>query len=169
MKDAGIVMKPIGYARSPHVEPGNTPIQPCFAENSQGTIEIIPHYEEGLSDIDGFSHIFVIYYFDRARPETLKIKPYLDETERGVFSTRHPSRPNRIGISVLKLLKRKGSTLFVSGIDMLNGTPVLDIKPYVKRFDCVEPDACGWQDEVSEQKAQLLGRRNMNPKAYQER
>jgi len=154
-----ITFKPVGYVKSPHTEAELTPIQPCYAEDTEGTIEISKDYEEALSDIDGFSHIIVIYCFNRAGSPKLKVKPFLDTTERGIFSTRHPSRPNPIGISVLKLLKRHGTTLHVSGVDMLDGTPVLDIKPYVGRFDSVENVASGWQDYISEETAQKLGRR----------
>lgn len=159
MQTEEIIFKPIGYVRSPHTDPKLTPIQPCYSDEAEGLIEILNEYEEGLMDIEGFSHIIVIYYFNQARPTMLKVKPLLEDKEHGVFATRHPSRPNPIGISILRLLKRDGPMLHVSGVDMLDGTPVLDIKPYVKRFDFVEAYANGWQDSVPEETAQKLGRR----------
>ncbi len=159
MQRKGIIFKPIGYVRSPHTDPKLTPIQPCYSEGAEGSIEIFKEYEDGLTDIEGFSHIIVIYHFNRAEPVKLKVRPFLEDKEHGVFSTRHPSRPNPIGMSVLRLLKREGSILHVSGVDMLDRTPVLDVKPYVKRFDFVEADSNGWQDSVPEETAQKLGRR----------
>jgi tRNA (adenine37-N6)-methyltransferase len=160
MQTEEIVFKPIGYVRSPHTDPKLTPIQPCYSEETEGSIEIFNEYEEGLSDIEDFSHIIIIYHFNRAEAPMLKVKPFLEDKEHGVFATRHPSRPNPIGISVLRLLKRKGSILHVSGVDMLDKTPVLDIKPYIKRFEFVEAGSSGWQDSVPEEKVQKLGRRN---------
>jgi tRNA (adenine37-N6)-methyltransferase len=159
MQNEEIVFKPIGYVRSPYKEPELTPIQPCYSEETEGSIEIFSEYEDGLTDIEGFSHIIVIYHFNRAEPPMLKVRPFLEDKEHGVFSTRHPSRPNPIGISVLRLLRREGSILHVSGVDMLDGTPMLDVKPYVKRFDFVETSANGWQDSVPEETTQKLGRR----------
>jgi tRNA (adenine37-N6)-methyltransferase len=154
-----IIYRPIGYVISPHIEPSQTPIQPCYAKDIKGRIEVIRDFEEGLSDIEGFSHIIVLYHFHRSDKPNLKVKPFLDKTERGIFATRHPSRPNAIGLSVLKLIKREGETLYVSDIDILDSTPVLDIKPYVKRFDSVESFSSGWQDSVPEEEAQRLGKR----------
>jgi tRNA (adenine37-N6)-methyltransferase len=160
MQTEEIVYKPIGYVRSPHADPKLTPIQPCYSEDTEGSIKILIEYEDGLTDIEGFSHIIVIYHFNQAGPPMLKVRPFLEDKEHGVFATRHPSRHNPIGMSILRLLKRDGSTLHVSGVDMLDGTPVLDIKPYVKRFDFVKADEGGWHDSVPEETAQKLGRRS---------
>lgn len=159
-----LVFRPIGYVRSLHDDPKKTPIQPPFAQDCVGYAEVFPKYEEGLRDIEGFSHVIVLYHFDRVDvPEagevSLTVKPFLEDRPHGVFATRYPRRPNPIGLSVLRLIKREGSTLVLGGIDILDGTPILDIKPFVSRFDQPENVSNGWVDGVDEQEAQLRGRR----------
>ncbi len=152
--------RPIGVIRTPHKNPDATPIQPVFATGIEGTAEVDPAFAEGLQDLDGFSHIYLIYYLYRARPAArLLVRPFLQDVERGVFATRAPSRPNPIGLSVVPLLGREGNILRFDGADMLDGSPLLDIKPYVGRFDCVQPTHSGWQDEVDEQTARTRGSR----------
>lgn len=151
MKVPVITYKPIGIIHSGHLEAQNTPIQPVYAAGCKGRAEIFPEFEEGLSDLDGFSHIYLLYYFHKAGPAELKIKPFLQDVERGVFATRAPRRPNALGLSIVELLGRKKNILFLDGLDILDGTPLLDIKPYTARFDRVETTRNGWQDEVDEE------------------
>jgi tRNA (adenine37-N6)-methyltransferase len=140
----GLVMRPIGLVHTPYVRQEGTPIQGSFAPGAEGTVEVLPDYAAGLADIDGFSHLILIYAFDRVRQAALRVRPYLDTEERGVFATRSPARPNPIGITVVRLLGVEGQVLRVCGVDMLDGTPVLDIKPYLPDFDS-HPDArTGW-------------------------
>ncbi|MCU0577820.1 MAG: tRNA (N6-threonylcarbamoyladenosine(37)-N6)-methyltransferase TrmO [Desulfobacterota bacterium] len=154
---------PIGIIRSPHTDPERTPIQPVYAQGCPGRAEVMPQYAEGLKDLDGFSHIILIYHFHKAGSVQLTVQPFLQDVERGVFSTRAPCRPNSIGLSIVELLRREGTTLHFAGVDILDGTPLLDIKPYVGRFDCIEGTRDGWQHEVDEPMAQLRGRRGYRP------
>ncbi len=154
-----IAYRPIGVVRSPHTDPKSTPIQPCYATGIEGRIEIDPALEEGLDDLDGFSHIVLIFHFHRARPCRLKVVPYLDDEPRGVFATRAPTRPNPIGMSVVRLLRREGCLLHVADIDILDGTPLLDIKPHIARFGVDGPVRSGWQESVSDAEALRRGRR----------
>ncbi len=139
-----IIFKPIGIIHTPFTERKGTPIQPHRGQGVKGTIEIFPQYAEGLADLDGFSHIYLIFYLHRSEGFKLRVIPYLDDIERGVFATRAPRRPNAIGLSIVRLEKIEGSTLYIEDVDMLDGTPLLDIKPFVRRFD--EPDdiRIGW-------------------------
>ena len=154
-----IVLKPIGVIRSEHTKPDKTPIQPVFAEGIPGRVEVFEDYEPGLEGIEGFSHIYLIYLFDRAGTPRLSVVPYLSDSERGVFATRSPHRPNRLGMSLVRLLRREGRTLHVEDVDVLDGTPLLDIKPYIGRFDRREQARSGWQDDVDDGSARRLGRR----------
>lgn len=138
-----IEVKPIGIIHSPFKTAKEVPIQ-SYRSKRIGKIEIFKKFERGLKDLEGFSHIIVLYHFHKARDEKLLVSPYLDKNSRGVFATRYPSRPNRIGISVLKLLKRKGNVLTVDGIDVVDGTPLLDVKPYVSKFDVRKNVKNGW-------------------------
>jgi len=138
-----VEVKPIGIIHTPFKRREDTPIQPSRS-NARGEIEVFRQYEEGLEDVDGFSHIILIYQFHKTRGYSLKVKPYLDDKLRGLFATRAPRRPNRIGMSVVKLLKRKKNILFIEGIDVLEGTPLLDIKPYVPAFHPKESVNIGW-------------------------
>jgi len=116
-------------------EPINVPIQPSAGKGIKGRVEVFEKFKEGLDDIEKFSHITLVYHFHLSRKYSLKVKPYMDERLRGVFATRAPTRPNPIGISTVKLVKREGNILHVEDIDMVDGTPLLDIKPYVPQFD----------------------------------
>jgi tRNA-Thr(GGU) m(6)t(6)A37 methyltransferase TsaA len=137
-------VKAIGIIHTDHATKEEAPIQGSFRQDSVGTVEVFSEYAEGLKDIELFSNIILIYHFDRAGEVQLVRQPFLDDTPHGIFATRHPCRPNGMGISVVRLLKREGNLLTVNGIDVLDGTPLLDIKPYVARFDC-HPDASeGW-------------------------
>lgn len=159
MKNTIVVYRPIGVIHSEHQVAQNTPIQPVYAQNCQGWAEIFPEYEDGLRDLEGFSHVYLIYHFHRVDSVKLTVKPFLQDVERGVFATRAPCRPNPIGLSVVELLRREGTTLHLKGVDILDGTPLLDIKPYTEKFDRFVPSRNGWQDEVDEETARRRGRR----------
>jgi tRNA-Thr(GGU) m(6)t(6)A37 methyltransferase TsaA len=141
-------VRPIGIIHSPFTDAAGTPIQPVFAKGSEGTVEVYPEFQEGLADLDGFERIWLLFWLDRAAPYKLKVKPYMDETIRGLFATRAPSRPNPIGISCVKLLGIEGNVLRVAEIDVLDGTPLLDIKPYVGKVDCFDVKHSGWLDTI---------------------
>ena len=146
-----IVIKPIGYIESPFKEKKGVPIQPCFS-NAFGTVIVDPKYAEGLKDLDGFSHIMLIYYFDRSERVDLVTKPFLDEKLHGVFATRSPHRPSKIGVSIVKLVKVEGNKILVKGIDTLDQTPLIDIKPFVPYFDCYNASnySVGWLSDKIE-------------------
>lgn len=139
--------KAIGIIHSPFKEPVGVPIQPSASKGIKGEVEIFPEYVEGLQDLDGFSHIILIYHFHLSKRSSLKVKPYMDDKLRGVFATRAPSRPNTIGISVVRLEKIKGNILYIQNLDVLDGTPLLDIKPYVPEFDEREVIRIGWLEK----------------------
>ncbi len=141
-------IKQIGTIHSPFIEASGTPIQPKFAKDANGTVVVNEEYAEGLKDLDGFERIWLIYYFDRVKNAKLTVVPYMDTVEHGVFATRSPARPNKIGMSAVKLEKVEGNTLHVSGIDILDGTPLLDIKPYAKRMDYFDVERQGWLGKV---------------------
>ncbi len=154
-----IVFQPIGVIHSEHTVAENTPIQPVYAQGCRGTVEVFPEFEEGLRDLEGFSHIYLLYHFHRAGACRLTVRPFLQDTEHGVFSTRSNCRPNAIGISIVNLLGRVGNVLQVEGLDVLDGAPLLDIKPYAARFDRIDSTRNGWQDSVDETEARRRGRR----------
>jgi tRNA-Thr(GGU) m(6)t(6)A37 methyltransferase TsaA len=159
MNEETIVYRQIGVIRSEHTAAEQTPIQPVYARDCMGRVEVFPEFEEGLRDLDGFSHIYLVYSFDRAGATKLRVKPFLQDVERGLFATRAPCRPNAIGLSIVELLRIEGRVLHVRGVDMLDGTPLLDIKPYTAKFDRVETSKNGWQDEIAEEDAQRRGKR----------
>lgn len=136
-------IKPIGLIRSPYSDGEEMPIQSAFSER-RGEIEVFPEYEAGLKDIDGFSHLILLYYFHRVKGYSLSVEPFLDDTPRGLFATRYPARPNPIGLSVVRLLERRGNILQIGEVDVLDGTPLLDIKPYVPQFDERKGATVGW-------------------------
>jgi len=154
-----IVYRHIGIIRSKHTRPEKTPIQPVYSEGCQGRVEVFPEFAAGLRDLEGFSHLYLIYHFDRANPPQLIVKPFLQDEQRGVFATRAPCRPNPIGLSVVKLLRRQGNVLHLENVDVLDGTPLLDIKPYTAKFDCIAGTRNGWQDEIDDETAFRRGRR----------
>lgn len=143
-----VLLHPVGYVRSPHTEKAQIPKGPGAKHEAEGILEILPEFERGLQDIEGFSHLYVIWVFDRAEPgDTLVSKPPTDDRAHGVFATRSPQRPNPLGLSVVELLGRDGNRLRIRGVDMLDGTPVVDIKPYLSSV----PDAAlrrGWLAEA---------------------
>jgi len=139
--------EPIGIVHSPFKEPKGTPIQSVGAEGIDGTVEIFQKYVEGLKDLEGFSHIILIYHFHLSKGFSLKVKAYLDIEEHGVFATRAPSRPNSIGMSIVRLIKIEENILHVQDIDIVDGTPLLDIKPYVPEFDLRRVEKIGWLEK----------------------
>jgi len=154
--------RPIGIIHSEHITPSETPIQPIYAEGCGGYAEIFPEYADGLKDLDGFSHIYILFQLHKSEPVKLHVKPFLDTEVRGLFATRAPSRPNPIGMSIVKLISVEGNRLYLDGIDMLDGTPIVDIKPYTARFDKIENTRNGWQDSIEEADALKRGRRDYN-------
>jgi tRNA (adenine37-N6)-methyltransferase len=130
-------MHAIGSVRSPYTDTSQIPKGPGAEHRAEGVLEIFPEYEQGLMDIDGFSHLFVLWVFDRAQGSSLIATPPLDNRPHGVFATRSPQRPNPIGLTVVALIRHEGIQLSVRGVDMLDGTPILDIKPYLSSI----PDA----------------------------
>jgi len=142
-----IKYKPIGIIHSPFKEPKGTPIQPAGAKGVQATVEVFPEYAEGLKDVDGFSHLILIYHFHLARGATLEAKPFMDDEKHGIFAIRGSSRHNPIGLSVVRLIKVEGRFLHIQDVDMVDGTPLLDIKPYVPEFDTREVNKIGWLEK----------------------
>lgn len=134
----------IGVIRSPFTEPKGTPIQPKAAEGVKGSVEVFPELAEGLQDLEGFSHLILLYHFHLAKPGPLRAKPFMDTKRRGVFAMRGPRRPNPIGLSIVRLTQIEGTKLSVQDVDIVNGTPLLDIKPYVPAFDVRPANRIGW-------------------------
>jgi tRNA-Thr(GGU) m(6)t(6)A37 methyltransferase TsaA len=140
-----LTYKSIGVVHSPFKEPKNVPIQAVASKGTTGTLEIYPEYAEGLQDLDGFSHLILLYHFHLIKEDcSLMVKPFLDDQLHGVFATRSPDRPNKIGISVVSLTKIEKNTLHVQDVDIIDGTPLIDIKPFVPEFDCRKTDKIGW-------------------------
>ena len=137
------IMEPIGMIHSPFTEKKQTPIQASRSQ-TRGCVEVFPGFSGGLQDLEGFSHIILIYVFHCSSGYSLQIKPFLDDQLRGLFATRYPCRPNPIGLSVVRLLARRENILDIEGVDMLDGTPLLDIKPYVPEFDERGDVSTGW-------------------------
>ena len=125
------------------------PIQPASANSAAGTVEVFPEFVEGLNDLAGFSHLLLIYHFHRSRGVSLTVTPYLDTVPRGLFATRAPNRPNPIGLSIVRLVRIAGSHLHVENIDVIDGTPLLDIKPHVPDFDCAPGARIGWLEKAT--------------------
>ncbi len=145
-----VTLTPIGVIHSAHASAAGTPIQPAYAENSEGRVVVDPAYEEALVDIEGFERVWLIYRFDRAKPFAPRVVPYRDTETHGLFATRAPGRPNAIGMSVVRLLDRDDNVLTVGDLDVLDGTPLLDIKPYVPAFDAYPSSRAGWLEEANE-------------------
>jgi tRNA (adenine37-N6)-methyltransferase len=144
----GTLMRSIGIIRSPHRAPAGTPIQPAYAEQIEGQVIVDEDLEPALADIDGFERIWLLYCFDRAGIFKPRVVPYRDTCEHGLFATRSPCRPNPIGLSVVRLIGREHNVLRVRGLDILDNTPLLDLKPYVPEFDAHTPSKAGWLDDV---------------------
>lgn len=137
------LMRPIGIIHSSFTDKSQTPIQASRSQ-ARGVVEVYPEYSDGLQDLEGFSHIILLYAFHESSGYSLLVKPFLDDQLRGLFATRYPARPNPIGLSVVRLTTQKGNNLEIEGVDMLDGTPLLDIKPYVPDFDMRSGTRNGW-------------------------
>jgi tRNA-Thr(GGU) m(6)t(6)A37 methyltransferase TsaA len=151
-----VTYRSIGIIHSSFTSLGAMPIQPVSEASGRGIVEIFPEFVEGLQDLDGFSHVILLYHFHQQSSCALTVTPFLDATPHGVFATRAPSRPNPIGLSIVKLVNIKDGELFVEQLDILDKTPILDIKPYVPEFD-YRPDArIGWLERVKGQVSRKL-------------
>lgn len=148
MSEDRIIFKPIGTIHSPFHDPVGVPIQPRAGAGVKGKVVLNPIYQEGLKDLEGFSHLILIFYFHRSGEGDLIVKPYLDDQKRGVFATRAPRRPNNIGLSIVKLIGIEENVLEIENLDILDGTPLLDIKPYIPDFDHDEDIRVGWLEKL---------------------
>jgi tRNA-Thr(GGU) m(6)t(6)A37 methyltransferase TsaA len=148
------VLRPIGIIRTPFKEPKGTPIQASAGKDVEGTIELLPEYLDGVKDLDGFSHIVLLFKFHLSKGYSLSVRPFMDDIDRGVFATRAPARPNQIGLSIVRLEKVEGNVLHIKDVDIVDGTPLLDIKPYTREFDIREDIRIGWL----EGKVQMMSR-----------
>lgn len=139
-----LILKIIGTVHSPFRVVAGTPIQSAMAQGVEGSVEVFPEFVPGLQDLEGFERIWLLYWFDRVALGQLVVKPFLDQQEHGVFATRSPCRPNSLGLSCVRLLGVCGGRLRIMGVDILDGTPLVDIKPYAPQFDCFEVSRVGW-------------------------
>ncbi len=147
-------VRPIGVIHSAFKEAKGAPIQPVFSKGGEGKVEVFEQYVEALADLEGFERIWLLYWFDRASDFKTIVKPFMDDKPHGLFATRAPSRPNPIGFSSVKLLSIDGNTLHVGEIDILDNTPLLDIKPYARKFDCYDVKRNGWLDTTNKKTAE---------------
>ncbi len=145
-----IEYQPIGLIHTPFNQRQGMPIQPSRGRGVRGIVEVAPEFADGLADLDGFSHVVLIYHFHRSRGFDLRVTPFLDTEKRGLFATRAPRRPNAIGLSVVRLLGIEGNRIDVQDLDILDGTPLLDIKPYVPEFDHRTEVREGWLEGVKD-------------------
>lgn len=148
----------IGVIRTPFPEAAGTPIQPAYGRGAEGQVWVAEHYMTALDDLEEFERIWLIYWMDRAGAYRAKIVPYRDTHEHGLFATRSPSRPNPIGMSVVRLLRREGRILYIADLDILDGTQLLDIKPYVPEFDAYPDSRAGWFDRAGADRRLADGR-----------
>jgi len=155
-------IKPIGIIRSPFKKAGGHAHTDNILNKGKWTVELLPEFKEGLQDLEGFSHIMLIYQFHKSKGYRLLCRPFLDETQRGVFATRAPARPNPIGISIVQVKRIRGNKIEVASLDVLDGTPLLDIKPYIPRFDAPLTKRVGWfWKGIEKEKAQTNGGRSI--------
>jgi tRNA-Thr(GGU) m(6)t(6)A37 methyltransferase TsaA len=143
-------MRPIGVIHSPFTDKKQTPIQPTRSQ-ALGQVEVYPEFAEGLQDVEGLSHVILLYVFHCSSGYTLRVKPFLDDALHGLFATRYPCRPNPIGLSIVRLIARHVNVLEIEGVDVLDGTPLLDIKPYMPDFDARENVRVGWYETRSKE------------------
>jgi len=151
-KGKKIQFNPIGVIHSPFKQIAGIPIQTAFSKEGEGTVEIFPKFRNGLKDLEGFSHIILLYHFHKSKGHHLLCRPFLDDLERGLFATRAPRRPNPIGLSIVRLNQITDTILSVSSLDILDGTPLIDIKPYIPRFDAPKALKVGWFEKAFEKK-----------------
>jgi tRNA-Thr(GGU) m(6)t(6)A37 methyltransferase TsaA len=149
---------PIGVIHTPFPEPAGMPIQPSRGRGVRGTVELEPEYAEALADLDGFSHLILLYHLHRSLGWQARVVPFLDTVPRGLFATRSPRRPNPIGLSVVRLVGIEGAVLTIEDLDIVDGTPLLDIKPYVDEFDRRDELRLGWLEEARKRSAESDGR-----------
>ncbi len=142
-----ITVEPIGTIHTPYRAQADIPIQGRFRSEARGWAELDPEFQDGLQDLTGFSHAYLLYHFHKSNRVTLRSRPYLEDQEHGIFAIRGPHRPNHIGISVVVIERIEDNRLYFTHVDMLDGTPLLDIKPYVTHFDCFPNARCGWIDK----------------------
>jgi len=143
-----IRLRPIGVVHTPFKEPKGTPIQPAMADGARGTVTVFEEFQDGLKDLEGFDRIWLVYWFHLAPKARLVVTAFLDDQEHGVFATRAPARPNPIGISSVRLLRVDGNILTVADVDIVDGAPLLDIKPYAPAHDCYQVQRSGWLDKA---------------------
>ncbi len=148
MQDDTFGFRSIGVIHSPHKDVSRTPIQPVFCNDIKGRVVLEDEYADGLRGLEGFSHIYLFYYFHESRKVCLQLKPYLSDQEQGIFASRAPHRPNKLGMSLVRLMSIEGNVLHIKDIDVIDGTPLFDIKPYIQRFDSRENARSGWQDTI---------------------
>ena len=144
LQDTEIIFKPIGIIHTPFKELVGMPIQPAGACGKQGTVEVFSEFGDGLKDIEGFSHIILLYYLNRSHGFKLQVSPFMEDEKHGLFAVRAPKRPNQIGMSIVKLVKREANIIYIDNPDMLDGTPLIDIKPYIPDFDAYPDAVAGW-------------------------
>jgi tRNA (adenine37-N6)-methyltransferase len=142
-----VIYKPIGVVHSPFKMPQDVPIQSAAAKEVVGSVEVSQEYVEGLKDVEGFSHLILVYHFHLAQQYSLLVTPFLDKRLHGVFSTRAPSRPNPVGVSIVRLTKIEKNLLHIQDVDIIDGTPLLDIKPFVPEFDQRKAERIGWLEK----------------------
>lgn len=164
-----ITIRPIGVIRTGHRRAEGTPIQPSAATGHDGRVEVDPVWTDGLLDLAGFERVWLLYWFDRAAGPRLRVTPYRDVREHGIFATRMPPRPVPIGISSVRLLRVAGNVLHVTEIDVLDGAPLLDIKPYVPTYDSWPGVRCGWLDDPGVERGDLRADGRYQRDAAQER
>ncbi|MBF0207561.1 MAG: tRNA (N6-threonylcarbamoyladenosine(37)-N6)-methyltransferase TrmO [Oligoflexia bacterium] len=143
-----MTIKPIGVIETNFEEKSGVPIQSVFGKEHEGVITIFPEYADGLNDLSAISHIYLIYHFNRHHDYSMMVTPYMDDTPRGLFATRAPKRPSGIGMSVVEIIRVEKNKIFFKGVDMLNNTPLLDIKPYVPEIDCFPMAKSGWYENI---------------------
>jgi tRNA-Thr(GGU) m(6)t(6)A37 methyltransferase TsaA len=150
-----LTLSPIGILHTPFKQCAGVPIQSVYSRDKTGSAEVFPEYRDGLKDLDGFSHIFLIYYFHQSQGFKLQCRPFLDTVTRGLFATRAPRRPNPIGLSLVELVGVRDTVVQFAGPDMVDGTPLLDIKPYIDGFDVRADAKMGWYEEAKN-KSQIV-------------
>ena len=147
-----IYYTPIGIIHSSFKQLAGMPIQTAYSKNGKGTVELFPQFKQGLKDLEGFSHIMLIYHFHKSKGYDLLCRPFLDSVKRGLFATRAPNRPNPIGLSIVRLHEINDGTLSVSSLDVIDGTPLIDIKPYIPQFDSPKAVTVGWFEKAFRKK-----------------
>ena len=156
----GVGLRYLGIIRTPHQQMERTPIQPCFARGIRGEIHLDSAFEEGLKGIEAFSHLHLIYYLHSSEPGPLVVTPFMIDEPKGVFACRYPARPNALGLSVVKLVEVRGCSLVIEDVDMLDGSPLLDIKPFYPKSDVPERTWGGWTEQVDPAEAERRGSRS---------